>query len=431
MAISVVLPFTPLVEKSGSVTTSPPPAPFDPNVAYLLGQCCTLTYTQFDADSIDVEAFSSLIYAGYAVSASNLQGFTVSEADEPGPSTGDVGDYDTVTGGFAVQLTLTPTGGGATKQLAVIALRGSRTWDEWLGDNPDAIPTPYPDNQGTIDGLGSVHSGFYGLYTLGEDGAKAPAGGGPLSTTPTERAPQSLAQQVAQYVTKLDGSLPLYVTGHSLGGALAALCAVDVAHNFPTSFSTISAYTLAAPRVATGINIPGYDNENLFVSNFQRLIPNSYAIVHAADVVPILPPATLTYGGLTLTCMHVTDAYDIGGSGATAQATVAGGAVTSVTVTAGGSDYYFAPLVTFSGGGGSGATAVATVGGLIDHYVDSVTVNRGGAGYASAPNVAFVVTGSLQQNVVSFCAQSGDLGTNHSCTLTYVPYLAALAAGFS
>jgi hypothetical protein len=47
-------------------------------------------------------------------------------------------------------------------------------------------------------------------------------------------------------------------------------------------------------------------------------------------------------------------------SGATALATVSGGAVTAVTVTNPGSGYTSAPTVTFTGGGGTGAAATAT-----------------------------------------------------------------------
>lgn len=74
------------------------------------------------------------------------------------------------------------------------------------------------------------------------------------------------------------------------------------------------------------------------------------------------------------------------GTGAAGTATVAGNAVTSVTVTNGGSGYSFAPAVTFSGGGGSGAAGTATV---VDGVVTGVTVTAGGTGYTSAPAVAF------------------------------------------
>jgi hypothetical protein len=58
-------------------------------------------------------------------------------------------------------------------------------------------------------------------------------------------------------------------------------------------------------------------------------------------------------------------------------------------------------------------------------------VTNGGSGYTSAPSVEIISTGGLPQNVINFCAQTGDIGCNHGCVNTYVPYLAALAANFS
>lgn len=69
---------------------------------------------------------------------------------------------------------------------------------------------------------------------------------------------------------------------------------------------------------------------------------------------------------------------------ATATATITTGAVSSVTVTSGGSGYTTAPAVTFSGGGGTGATATAV---LTNGVVTSVTISAGGTGYTSAPTV--------------------------------------------
>lgn len=66
-------------------------------------------------------------------------------------------------------------------------------------------------------------------------------------------------------------------TGHSLGGALAALCAVDVQFNF--SGLEIEVYTYGAPRV-------GNDG---FVESFNRRVPDSFRFVYGMDIVPALP----------------------------------------------------------------------------------------------------------------------------------------------
>jgi hypothetical protein len=419
--------FTPLVEPTSSVTQTPPPAPFDPVTAYLLGQCCSLTYAQFDAGLAWVPTFSSLTLSGYTITASNAQAFTVFEANEPGPTTGDVGDYVQVPAGFAVQLALTPQR-GSSPSFVVIALRGTRTWEEWFQD-VDGFPTPFAATSEFSDGLGSAHAGFYGLYTTGQNGQVVSA---PLNRSWSQRAPGSIAYQVGQYVSHVAG-LPIYVTGHSLGGALATLCALDIAYNFPGAFTALAMYSLASPRVAAGISdafgipIPGLGNEQGFLLQYQRYVPNSYQIVHAADIVPILPPLSTALGPLSLSFAQITDPYQVGG-GATATASIGGGQVQSVTVDNGKSQGYrsaFPPLVTFTGGGGSGASAQASIS-LFGNV--EVTITSEGSGYSSAPTVAIVSNGSLAQNVVNFCAQTGDIGCNHGCIATYVPYLAQLAA---
>ncbi|MCU1263837.1 MAG: hypothetical protein JWM21_155 [Acidobacteria bacterium] len=432
------IPFTLLVEATNNVTQSPPPAPFDAGMAYLLGQCCSLTYSQFDQDSISTTDFSvfSLLGSlqGYTISASNLQPFTASEANEPGPTTGDVGDYYQVMAGFAVRLTLTPPNNGSPQDIIVFALRGTRTWDEWL-DDADGFPVPFAGITGLADGLGSVHAGFYSFYTIGTDGHVA-ASGEELSRNISQRAPGSIAAQVAEYVTSFPSKLPTYVTGHSLGGAVATLCALDLAYNFGQSYSELYMYSLASPRVAVGISdsfgipLPTLGNQQGFISNYQIYVPNNYQIVHAADIVPILGPLVTNVGPLILSCAQITDPYQVAGSGATATATIANGAVTGITTN---NDKYtgylsaFPPRVGLSGGGGVGATAKASVD-LLGYL--SFAITNPGSGYTSAPNVEILTSGSFSQNVVNFCAQTGDIGGNHACVNTYVPYLLALANDF-
>ena len=60
--------------------------------------------------------------------------------------------------------------------------------------------------------------------------------------------------------------------------------------------------------------------------------------------------------------------------------------ISSITVTSPGSGFATAPTVTISGGGGTGATAVATISG---GAVTSVTITDAGEGYTSNPTVTF------------------------------------------
>jgi hypothetical protein len=346
-----------LLTEPAIYTTTTLPSGFNANIAWLLGQCCAITYQDYDQNS--PPDFSGLtLGAGVTISANFSQGFTASEANGPGstPLT-DPGDYSSFPAGFGVVLSITNPPTGVPSQLIVIALRGTRTWDEWFQDT-EAYPALFAGDE--FPTLALVHTGFYGLYTVGSLGATAQD---PLNRNPANRASGAIAQQVATFfanTANVPPGLPVYVTGHSLGGALAAYCAYDIQAilNYTTS---ISMYSLAAPRCVMGANIQLGSSGSIgipvatFLQYYQQAVPNSFRIVHTCDVVPILPPSTiLNSDTLQLFSAHVTDAWSYLGS-----------------------------------------------------------------------------SGGLTQNVVAFAAQTGDLGNNHSCLFTYLPYLIALAGGFS
>ena len=68
------------------------------------------------------------------------------------------------------------------------------------------------------------------------------------------------------------------ICGHSLGGALVTLLALDVAAN--TAFTDPAAYSYASPR--TG--------DSLFASTYDQVVKDSYRIANRLDIVPSLPP---------------------------------------------------------------------------------------------------------------------------------------------
>lgn len=86
----------------------------------------------------------------------------------------------------------------------------------------------------------------------------------------------SVRDQIHDYV-KTHEVMAVTTTGHSLGGALATLCAVDLQYNF--IYLAIESYTFGAPKV-------GNDK---FCESFNRRVPNSYRVVHGMDLVPELP----------------------------------------------------------------------------------------------------------------------------------------------
>eukprot|EP00892_Ulva_mutabilis_P001937 jgi/Ulvmu1/11744/UM008_0157.1 len=105
-----------------------------------------------------------------------------------------------------------------------------------------------------------VHSGFYNAY-------------------------KSVAAQVRSTVDLCTGGDPAWsvtTTGHSLGGALAAVCAYDLAvsRDFPHA---VDSYTFGSPRVGNGC----------FARAYARAVPRTFRMLNTLDIVPQLPPLLL------------------------------------------------------------------------------------------------------------------------------------------
>jgi predicted lipase len=108
------------------------------------------------------------------------------------------------------------------------------------------------------------------------------------------------------------------ITGHSLGAALAVLCAPDLATNAPSGVPP-EVHTFAGPRVGA----PDCPDAGIctFARRFNEMIPTCLRIVNHWDIVPNLPPATTLYehvgsaisldGGFTLDLGH---AHSLAGS---------------------------------------------------------------------------------------------------------------------
>jgi hypothetical protein len=89
------------------------------------------------------------------------------------------------------------------------------------------------------------------------------------------------------------------------------------------------------------------------------------------------------------------------GTGAILTPVISGGAVTGLTITAGGTGYTTAPVIQLVGGNGTGATATCTVSG---GAINSITITAGGSNYtAAAPPTVMLTTASP----VTLTANSG------------------------
>jgi hypothetical protein len=140
----------------------------------------------------------------------------------------------------------------------VIAIRGTEGILEWIHD-ADFLQVPCP----FLAGAGHTEDGFTAMYESLRTGAA------------------SESPQVVNALAKLRFPHPvssLTICGHSLGGALATLLALDVAAN--TRFSDPTVYSYGSPRVG----------DSLFASTYNQVVKNSYRIANRLDIVPALPP---------------------------------------------------------------------------------------------------------------------------------------------
>jgi Lipase (class 3) len=139
---------------------------------------------------------------------------------------------------------------------AVIAIRGTVGLLEWFQDakfNTEKCPF--------LAGAGETEDGFTDMY-------KSLAVSAPKGASVT-------ASLATIFGTKQVNSLT--ICGHSLGGSLATLQALDAAAN--TKFKNPTVYTYASPR--TG--------DSQFASTYNRLVPGTFRIANRVDLVPKLP----------------------------------------------------------------------------------------------------------------------------------------------
>lgn len=136
----------------------------------------------------------------------------------------------------------------------IVSFRGSDNTKNWI-DDFDFLQMPYMRCTGCL-----VHNGFYFGY---------------LSIS------SLLKSQVELILSKYRGA-SIYVTGHSLGGALATVAALDLKHTYNVPMKV---YTYGQPRVGNG----------LYANYFKNQIPDAYRVIHNADAVPHLPPIAFDY----------------------------------------------------------------------------------------------------------------------------------------
>jgi hypothetical protein len=169
-----------------------------------------------------------------------------------------------------IGLVLQKTGGDDI----VIAIRGTEGVYEWIQDARfSLVPCPF------LAAAGNTEDGFTAMYSSMRT---ASAAGAP--TLVSALAGLAFPQPVS-------AATSVTICGHSLGGALVTLLALDVAAN--TIFTNPTVYTYASPR----------SGDSTFAAMYDHLVPNTVRIANRVDIVPKLPLPPL-YG-------HVNGLYEL------------------------------------------------------------------------------------------------------------------------
>ncbi|MED4016055.1 MULTISPECIES: lipase family protein [Sutcliffiella] len=188
---------------------------FSKEWSVLLAECCQLAYDQFHLNGI----------------FSLPQGFQLAKEFK------GVSFHITEWFGFIIE----------SEEVIVVAFRGTQTNLDWISDLevsqehfPYCSPSPL------------VHSGFLSIYN-------------------------SVRDEIFPTLETLSKKKTLLITGHSLGGALATLLALEC--NIEKLFSSIIMYNYGSPRVG----------DEGFVEEYKKQGPPSIRFVNLLDLVPFVP----------------------------------------------------------------------------------------------------------------------------------------------
>jgi triacylglycerol lipase len=138
--------------------------------------------------------------------------------------------------------------------LIVLSFRGTQSPINWKINF--AARLIHPD---ATDLNLKVHGGFFDAFVMLSDGARG------------------ILEKMREVKTITQGVIPIYITGHSLGGALAQIASAVLGDD-----QVAACYTFGSPRVG-----------NIYFDLWVK--PPSYRLINYADIVPQVPLSMMGY----------------------------------------------------------------------------------------------------------------------------------------
>lgn len=132
----------------------------------------------------------------------------------------------------------------------LVSFRGTQETKDWTTNvNGFHQVIPYGNHDSNI----RVHRGFLNAY-------------------------KSIRGTIHKYISNRKSNIKnIYVCGHSLGGAIAILCAVDLQYNYPSY--NIECYPSGNPKVGN----------KAFCDSYKKRVPKTLRTYIRTDIVPTLP----------------------------------------------------------------------------------------------------------------------------------------------
>ena len=137
----------------------------------------------------------------------------------------------------------------------LLIFQGSVTFSDWLSD-AQILLVPVSElliNTENYFSQAKAHQGFYNAYL-------------------------SIRQQIWEILDKLN--LPVITLGHSMGGSLSTIAALDISKNY-----SVQLITAESPRTGN----------KAFIDLLQHKVPFIYRITNENDIIPFLPGLALGY----------------------------------------------------------------------------------------------------------------------------------------